>query len=118
MMGVLQLSRMAMQYADCVEPWRVSRSCFGTTTTWITSLVTTPRPAEANSVVFGPRPVLVVISNERRLGRREFYGTNEAGRYLVVVTDAADFDGPHVRRDGATHERTRTSSIREEDGER
>jgi hypothetical protein len=44
------------------------------------------RPAEANSVVFGPRPVLVVISNEHWLGRREFYGTTEASRYLVVVT--------------------------------
>ncbi len=52
------------------------------------------RPAEANSVVFGPRPVLVVISNEHRLGRREFYGTTEASRYLVVVTDAPPSTGP------------------------
>jgi len=51
------------------------------------------RPAEANSVVFGPRPVLVVISNEHRLGRREFYGTTEADRYLVVVTDAPTSTG-------------------------
>ena len=51
------------------------------------------RPAEANSVVFGPRPVLVVISNEHRLGRREFYGTTETGRYLVVVTDTPTSTG-------------------------
>ena len=39
------------------------------------------RPAEAKSVVFGPP------------GRREFYGTTEAGRYLVVVTDAPTSTG-------------------------
>ncbi len=81
------------------------------------------RPAEANSVVFGPRPVLVVISNERRLGRREFYGTNEAGRYLVVVTDAPTSTGlayivttrPMSERERVEHSRREWRAMSEHD---
>jgi hypothetical protein len=33
---------------------------------------------------------LVVVSGEHRIGRREFYGRTDSGRYLLVVTDLAD----------------------------
>ena len=45
-------------------------------------------PREVTNLIFGPGPLLVVISEEHRLGRREFYGTTEAGRYLMAVTEA------------------------------
>jgi uncharacterized DUF497 family protein len=44
--------------------------------------------AEVSSLIFGPGPLLVVISDEHRVGRREFYGQTESGRYLLAVTEA------------------------------
>ena len=44
--------------------------------------------AEVSSLIFGPGPLLVVISDEHRVGRREFYGRTESGRYLLAVTEA------------------------------
>jgi uncharacterized DUF497 family protein len=49
--------------------------------------------SEVTSLVFGPGPLLVVASDEHRIGRREFYGRTESGRYLVAVTDAPTSTG-------------------------
>jgi len=49
--------------------------------------------AEVTSLIFGPGPLLVVISDEHRVGRREFYGRTEGGRYLLAVTDAPTSTG-------------------------
>jgi len=49
--------------------------------------------SEVTSLIFGPGPVLGVVSDEHRVGRREFYGRPEGGRYLMAVTDAPTSTG-------------------------
>lgn len=43
---------------------------------------------EVTSLIFGLGPLVVVISDDHRVGRREFYGRTESGRYLLAVTEA------------------------------
>lgn len=44
--------------------------------------------AEVTSLVFGSGPMVVVTSDEHRTGRREVFGITDAGRHLLVVTEA------------------------------
>jgi len=44
--------------------------------------------SDVEDVAVGPGRVVVVISDEHRPGRREFYGVTRTGRPVVAVTEA------------------------------